>query len=425
MATPRGWHYRGPEPNHHLSFHGAHILIVGSLVGTAVVLAVLLAPWKLQPAMLISVILWAALCTYVVLRLRWFLLPKPLERAFDYAWSLLVPRLHAEEFSMKDSAFVVSLAWSSTNHGRAEIRERSLARVIHETEKAVAGRVAPVEHLAQLWRLAVEDAARAGRDPVMQVVHLVERSLKQTLPLAFAEHFLAEWENEMWTDGSLARLRLLLCDRAFETGLEVCDLIEVGQEASALGDVLGIDDPEHLARLRLLWTLRLGRPWNVHGEAATAFELAGYADLGSRVLEQYPDLLLYEVRVENRASPTQGQIMVCGRGIIFQEELFTEVPQVVEVRSFRAEPEAGYELRVDSLRFPFSFHPGDLAQRLQRWCQYYFNDFVPQVAAVHQWRSFGMTGVLRLEEQVVCPACRRPFWMKTGDVGIPVQRDVN
>lgn len=423
VATPRGWLYRGPEPNYRFSSRGAHLLLVGPLVGAAFLFAVLLAPWNHQPALLISVLLWAALCTHVVLRVRARLLPTPLERAFDYAWTLLVPRLHAEVFSLEDSAWVVSLAWGSADHGRPEVRERSLARVIHETEQAVAARKAPVEHLAQLWRLAVADAARAGRDPVMQVVHLVERSLKQSLPLAFAEHLLAEWESEMWTDGNLTRLRLLVCDRAFEAGLEVADLIEVGEQASALGDVLGTDDPEQLARLRLLWTLRLGRPWNACGEAATAFELAGYADLGSRILEQHPDLLLYEVRVESRANPSQGQVMVCGRGILFQNELFPEAPQVVDVRSRRGEPELGYELRVDGQSFPFPFHPGALAQRLERWCHYYFADFVPQVAAVHQWRSFGTAGQLRLDEQVTCPECRKPFWMKAGSVGVPAKRD--
>jgi hypothetical protein len=252
------------------------------------------------------------------------------------------------------------------------------------------------------------------------VVNQVERALKQSVPLAFAEHFLAEWEHDMWSDGNLVRLRLLLCDRAFEAGLEVCDLVEVGSRAPALGDVLGIDDPEHLARLRLLWTLRLGRPWNACGEAATAFELAGYADLGSRVLEQYPDLLLYEVRIENR---TQGQLLVCGRGIVFQDELFPEPPHRMDVHYDLSGPEVSYELRIDASRFRYPIHPGALIRRLERWFEYYFHEFTPQVAEVHAWRSFGMAGNLRLEEMVTCPECRRPFWMVPGDVGLPAKRE--
>src|SRR5205085_7896074 len=140
----------------------------------------------------------------------------------------------------------------------------------------------PPGHLAALYRLLIEDAAAAGEDPVPLVVEQLARCFVGRLPMVFAERLLEDWRCGWWTRGNLARLRVLLCDRAFEAGFEVRNLQDAGHNAPSLGAVLNTDEPTALAGLRLVWSLRPTRPWDRCGEASSAFELAadpGRADL--------------------------------------------------------------------------------------------------------------------------------------------------
>jgi hypothetical protein len=239
----------------------------------------------------------------------------------------------------------------------------------------------------------------------MLVVSQVERVLRGRLPAAFADQLLLHWQSDAWTDVNLARLCVLLCERAFDAGLEVPDLSELEQLAPALGDALHTEDTDALARLRLLWTLRMGRPWERCGSAATVFELAIDPVGGSRLLERYPDLLLSETEggaiAENQAS----RILMCGRGVVFQDRLFREPPPAIEVRVRWN----GYELGVGRHRFHFRDNPDALARRLERWFHYYFSDFRSQLKAVHDWRSLGVLDQLQLEEFVTCPDCGHVF----------------
>ena len=61
------------------------------------------------------------------------------DRVVDYAWALLVPRLHEGSFAVEDSAFLAGLALASIGRGKIETRQQALARLIHDTEQAVAG----------------------------------------------------------------------------------------------------------------------------------------------------------------------------------------------------------------------------------------------------------------------------------------------
>ena len=72
---------------------------------------------------------------------------------------------------------------------------------------------------------------------------------------------LANWEPAWWTEGNVARLRILLCDRAFEAGFEVRNLLDAGRNSPGLADVLHTGDPHRLATLRLLWSLRPRRSY--------------------------------------------------------------------------------------------------------------------------------------------------------------------
>src|SRR5262249_40405869 len=124
------------------------------------------------------------------------------------------------------------------------------------TEHAVGKKGGPPGHLAALCRLWVQMEVDRGSDPIPLVVGLTARTFEGQLPLVFAQHLLAEWATAWWTELALARLRILLCDRAFEAGFEVQSLIDAGIHAPALGTVLGTLRPRALAALRLLWSLR-------------------------------------------------------------------------------------------------------------------------------------------------------------------------
>jgi hypothetical protein len=241
----------------------------------------------------------------------------------------------------------------------------------------------------------------------------VDRCFRRELPLNYAQSLLAEWEANWWTAGNLARLRVLLCDRAFEAGLEVRQLREAGRNAPALGDVLQVDDRHGVAQLRLLWSLRPRRPWGGWSEAVTAFEVAADPGAGQRLLGSYPDLLLMD--------PEEPAILLCGRGVVFQGALFTELPDPLGARARRGPWGGAYELRVGGHRFPITGDPDDLISRLEHWFNFYFGDFRPQVAGVYAWQAPEGMKPTEAQEAVACPECLRLLLPRLGEVGMLVE----
>jgi hypothetical protein len=417
VETPTVLLYRGHEPERWLTDKGTQTLLAGPPVFAALLLAVLFVIFRIPALVPVAGLLLCGLVGYSLVQVRRQPLGKVTDRVVDYAWTLLVPRLHEGGFSVADSAFVAGLALASIGRGKIENRRQVLSRLIHDTEQAVAMARVSVNHLAFLWRLALEDAAAEGRDPVVVVVSQVERALRGQLPLPFVDRLLGQWKSDIWDTGNLARLRVLLCDRAFEAGLEIPDLVELGSRTPALGDALHIHDEAGLAGLRLLWTLRAGRPWQRGADAATVFELAGHADLGRRVLSETPDLLLREASPEPRA---ESRVQISARGVIVAGHLFTEPPVAIEVKEQWGIQGHGYELIVGTQRFWFRDNPDAVARRLERWFRYFFSDFSSQVAAVHDWRSLGKLTEVQFHEPVRCPECGQVFQPRPGGVGAEV-----
>jgi len=421
IETPRGMIYSGHEPGRQLTRTGATLVLAGPPVLAAMVLAVLLGLWDVPSFLPVVAALLAGLLAWLFVRSRWRPRVRPLDRAVSHAWNILAPRLHADGFFLEDSTFLGGLCLASIGRSRPLDRRNSLDRISQLTEKAVLARTAPAGHLAALWRLAAEDAAAAGRDPVAVTAEQIGRSLSGRLPVAFAEQLLKQWESPCWTPGNLARLRVILCDRAFEAGLEIADLLELGRMAPALGAALGTHDAEQLARLRLLWSLRPARPWDRCGPASTVFELASYPTLGGQNLAACPDLLFFQsIPKEDWESETLPPILVSGRGLVFEGKLFPEPPGAIEVRATRF-PRGGYELIVGRQRFPFRRDPEPVLRRLENWFYYYFRDFLPQVAAVRGWRSPGTADKLRAREAVTCPECNQAFLPCMGEIGLKVE----
>jgi hypothetical protein len=417
VETPAGLRERHPLPGRRWTRRGARLFLVGPVVLLALAVA-LFAPVP-RPLLPVLTLLGTALILDLAVRLLWRPTRSAADRAVDCAWEWLAPRLHAEGFSLEDSSFLASLALASAGRGRPAARREALERLAPLTERVVAAGFGGALDLAALRRLAIADAVRQGEDRVGLVVAEVARCFGGQLPLAYAEGLLAGAREDRWGRGERARLRVLLCDAAFEAGFELRDLLEAGETAPALGKALGTADPEGLARLRLLWSLRASRPWDRHGEADTVFDLAADPAEGG-LLRRYPDLLLrHELPARFGADKDGGPayVLLCGCGVVLRRTVLTRVPHDVAVWA----RDGRYELVVDEYRFWFDSDPDVVAARLERWCRYHFDEFLPAAAAVPGWHSPDATAVLRAWGTVRCPDCGRPLLPRAGEVGVPLE----
>jgi hypothetical protein len=207
---------------------------------------------------------------------------------------------------------------------------------------------------------------------------------------------------------------VLLCERAFEEGFEVRDLLAAGIAAPALGEALRTNDAAGLCRLRLLWSLRPSRPWDPLGFAVTAFDVAHRPQKYAGLLSRYPDLLL---SVSDKL-----QLLLCGGGVVFQETWIPEAPRSVEVQEEESSNSASeFVLSVDDRQFELDGDPGELVSALERWLRYHFGEFLPQSKHVLGWRSPGLPPTFRLQKTVACPECRRELLPRIGDLAVLVE----
>jgi hypothetical protein len=425
VSVPGRVLYRGPEPGRRLTPRGATLLLAGPPVVLALAFAVGLRGDG-PPLAAVVLLLLSAVLLFRLARFFWEVREPLAGRIRGYAWTLLVPRLHTEEFVLDDSAFLAGLARQCANPEQAPLRAPLLPALLKRMENAVKGGMGPPSHLAALRRLLIEDAAAGGADPVPLVVDQLARCFVGRLPMVFAERLLEDWRCDWWTHGNLARLRILLCDRAFEAGFEVRNLLDAGQSAPALGSVLGCDDPDGLAALRLLWSLRPRRPWDRCGEVVTAFELAADPDREDR-LGHYSNLLLWQeepdwVIVADGGQEKMGaaEILLGAEGVRLQGLLFVEPPRVVEVHM----KSLGHELVLGPHYFRSSGELDSLAQRMERWFRYAFHEFLPTVEAVLDWRSPDRATILRAWGAVPCPDCRRFLLPRVGEVALALDEPV-
>ncbi|MGH7174346.1 MAG: hypothetical protein ACRELG_29110, partial [Gemmataceae bacterium] len=400
IVAPEKRIYRGREPGQLWTRRGAMFLFVTPLIA----LALLCAFVALRPLPVVCIILTVAATAHLAMRRLWR--PRvPLGvRARNYAWTLLAPQLHADGYRLNDSAFLAGLALLSGGDGYALLREALLPDLAKRSETAVLASSAPAGHLAALRRLTIEDAVSRGADAVPLIVDLLARCFEGRLSLLVAEHLLDDWASPWWTPGARARLRVLLCDRAFEAGFEVRNLLDAGQNAPSLGRVLGTDDLPHLTALWLLWSLRPTRPWDRCGDPLTVFDLAADPKR-AELLERFPDLLLWQIEPEwsiiapglTEAKPAH--ILFCVRGVFLQGVLFTEAPRVVEVNArWRYS-----DLVIGEQRFRSSGSLDLLALRMERWFRYVFSEFLPALPRVEQWQAPDRLAILRAWGAVSCP----------------------
>jgi hypothetical protein len=424
IESPGGPPSRLPLPGPRLTRQGAMLFLVGPLIIAALLMALLPLNLGISPVITVVTFLLPAVMFALWIRLAGQSKVSATERALNFAWTALAPTLHADSFSVADSAFLAGLALESLGRSRSQARARALERGLRFTEDAVGARPGALHQLAALHALTLADQVEAGGDPVALAVAQVGRCFRGRLPLLFGDKLLSLWRKEWRTRANLARLRVQLLDRAFEAGFEVRNLLSAAQTAPVLGKMLGADDPGGLARLRLLWSLRPRRPWDHCGDADTVFGLAETA-ANSALLSQYPDLLLYQSDFSassgRRRAGKQLEIVVCGQGIFVEGKLFAAPFRTIEWQSRRNGDEAQRVLLLDGVRIVVPGDPDEAAAQVERWFRYYFNDFVAQVAEVYRWRSPHATAIMRAWGTVPCPDCKRPLVARPGEVGIAVE----
>jgi hypothetical protein len=346
-------------------------------------------------------------------------LPLP-QRVRSHAWAELVPSLLEKKLlNPEDVAFLAALAQQMLAERATEAPRAVVAEVVQRVEAEVRAGRAPASHLALLCRLEAETVAASQLDPVPGVAERLANCFTGGLPLSFAERLLDRWQSGWWTAANQARLRVLLCDRAFEAGFEVANLLKAGESAPALALVLRCNAPGGLAALRLLWSLRPTCPWDRLGTCRTIFDLA--ADpTRTHLFAQPLDLLLWQedpdgpVLLHHEGEATSVQIGLCPQGVWLRPVLFTEPPRVVEISS---RPQQS-ELQLGQYRFRSESNLEGLAARMEKWFRYAFHEFRPALARVPTWQSPDRGAVLRALGAAPCPGCTRYLLARAGEVAL-------
>lgn len=331
----------------------------------------------------------------------------PLSRAVDLAWTKLIPTLRPGEA-------IARFALASIDRGNPTTRAAALNKAIEEAEEAAALGAIPGEALAPLWWLKFVDV---DNDATAMIVDKVQRCLHSELPLSAAAGLLQYWRDSRPTRAERARVRAVLCEQAFEAGLGVWDIVELGRAYPAFGASLSTDDVDGLARLCFLWEQRLIRPWQKCGSAATVFELARNQELSAQIFEYASDLLLY-CRIPGPAGGPSEELLLCGRGMVFRDAVLREPPTEVKIRACEEWRGGGYEARFGQHRLRFNEPPGAVIDKLKNWSDFFLRDFLPQCEGVLKYRAGERLQSVLGPAIMRCPACSKNVIPLPGQVAV-------
>jgi hypothetical protein len=407
METPAGVVYRGPEPGRRFTPRGALVACLGPCVLLALLLDFLGAYFHFATLVPVMVMLGVGLLLAAGAYLGWHTPAEPVDRAVGHAWTRLVPRLLRDDpGSVAD--FLAGLALLSLGRGDARQRVETLRRLMDTAEPDQPGVPWPAGHRGAVWRLSIEDAGRMDVDPVPLLVAQAARFFDGELPFAFVDALLHDWQNSTWDETARARLRVLLCDQAFEAGCELCHLEALAERSPGLGAALAADRPSGLAALRLLWSLRTTMPWSLYGEADTVFNIAVSPQQSAKHLRRNPDLLLTIAELPGGA--------MCAGGMVIAGERFVEMPTSFEVRPRPTDGE--FALFIGERLIAFDEDPSPLLTPLQHWFRYCFSEFRPRVAEVYGWRTPGLAHMPGTTTRIACTSCGQPVVPRLGEVGL-------
>ena len=226
--------------------------------------------------------------------------------------------------------------------------------------------------------LQQDDAGRLGRDRVTGIVGLMRPVFQQNEPLAFASHALTAFldhPNDLDV-GDRGRLRILLLEAAFESGLQPRDLLDLWDVAPALGWAMSAEPRHRLGLLYGAWASRHRMPQG-RDAVRTVFEVCRSAPYQSREwTAAYPDLL-FVYRAERDLDETLGPIFVCGRGIVVGGQVTANPSALVEARRLLG-GSGRFELTVGAHRYETRVRPGaETVRRIRGLLQFRHDVLLP------------------------------------------------
>lgn len=422
VRTPARLVYLGTEPTYAWTFRGAVYALAGPFVLLALACAIGTVQWANSPLSPVLFLLGVAALVYGVVHWEMDRRPTPAQRVLHHAWNILAPRLHEDGFQRDDASFLAALADLVEETGDPPIRKPVLPSLLEVTQEAVGRGEGEPFQLAALWLRQIADVVNEGGNPEDEVARLLGQCFEGHLPLSFGDQLLEGWRKDWRTQGTETRLRILLCDRGFESGFEVRQLLDAGQTAPALGELLRVSKVEELASLRLLWSLRPSRPWERFGPVLTAFDLAADPTHEPR-LTVLPDVLFYQtdpdwpLERDDDEVESPFRIVVRASGLMIQGELFTEAPGSVRVKG-RLE---GSDLFVGAKRFHSEDDLTVLGDRVEQWIWYYFTQFRPKLSEVAKWKAPDKAALWRAWGAMTCPECGDVVLPRLGNLAVPVE----
>lgn len=399
IETPVALLYDGPEPGAAVTRWGALLSLTVPIVLAAFGVLYALFGSDLSLPLLLVVAFSLSLFLGGLVYLAW---PQRslLRRLLAAGWEVLVPELLAKPLDGTGIAFLGSLAAASAGQYLPD------EEVLEEAEQAMQRASASDPALPPLLRLREAHVAAHDEDAVPHLAERFGQALAGTLTLRVVAPLLAELP-ERWPQGRLLRLRTLACARAVDAGLEDAELAELVRAQPALRTFFGGADHEHLKKLQSFWALRARWMDRLH-DADSVFDLA-QDRAAEKTLADRPDLLIM-----SRVAP----IYVGTRGVWLKDACLTEKPDQVAVVQSRWQHGDGYEIVAGSQRVWFSKNPGVIADELEQWLQFYFTDFLPQLAKARPPRA-SATKLWRANA-TRCPECHRLVVPIAGELGVRV-----
>ncbi len=327
----------------------------------------------------------------------------PADRAIDAAWRKFARKLA----DRRDSArFLTRLCLTSVGRGDPFERANALNSIVARSREAPE----ECQLLAVALALQVDDGGRYGRDRGLAIAELVSAVFRGEQPPEFAEGVLAAYFQVPRDEGELARLRILLLEGAFASGLTAHDVLDLCSVSRNLGKAMQLPT-HHLASLYGVWVHRNARPWISVGESRSVFELAREAPTtATRLLTRSPDLLLVcETHPEVLAE--LGPVLVCASGVLVGEVILTD-------------PAAEVSIEVDGRELTFGKHrlkfqraiPFQFASELKAWMRFRA-EVLAAYPAIYLRGDSPLAAPLLSAFAVRCSACGTESLPAVGAVG--------
>jgi hypothetical protein len=340
--------------------------------------------------------------------------PPPSEpRLLRGAWNQLVPIFLGEPLARPEWGFLHGLA-RLTATGR---HRRPRADLLADCCDAVAasGRADPVAAacLGELCRLYLTNLRATGDDAIAFLADQLGGCFRGKASLLLVRALLDQVHatRKEWNRGELRRLQVLVAARAFEQGLTVDDLLDLGRVFPVAAEMLGMEDRWRWGQLELLWTMSRSRAWETVGLASSVFELALVPHEGEELLQEHPATLLC---VRKQA------LHVTSRGVWVLGQHLAARPDEDEIAWEWSADERTYLIEVGPHQLRTPRKPRDLVIELKAWLRFYFDEFLPSLptarrpiseAAQKMWQAL----------RTNCPDCNRPVVPCLGEVGIALR----